>query len=137
MTIYDNQAGTAPASEVKEETAVKEAETTAPAEEKSAEELLKLHLSDPFNYEGKTYTDLDLTGLYDMTGKDYMICERYCRKTGGFEDNMDPMKEFSMSFVIACASRATGKPMEFFEKMSIRNLVLVKNAVVGFIYGEG
>jgi hypothetical protein len=97
---------------------------------------LYVKFASPYKFEGKTYEGLDLSGLYDLTGKDYIDCERYCKRKGSFEESVDPMKEFSMPFVMACACRATDKPIEFFERMSIRNLVLIKNAVVGFLYGE-
>lgn len=104
--------------------------------EEAEDDELYVKFGSPYKFEGRVYDGLDLSGLYDLTGKDYIDCERYCKRKSSFEESVDPMKEFSMPFVMACACRATDKPIEFFERMSIRNLVLIKNAVVGFLYGE-
>lgn len=132
MAIYDSEK-----KNIREEAA----EQAAPVEvieepEETEDDELYVKFGSPYKFEGKTYEGLDLSGLYDLTGRDYIDCERYCKRKSSFEESVDPMKEFSMPFVMACACRATDKPIEFFERMSIRNLVLIKNAVVGFLYGE-
>lgn len=104
----------------------------ADAEQAEENELL-LKLSKPYVFDGQTYTEVDLSGLEDATGADLIAVERSLKKRG----IVDPLMEMSAPLAAAMASRMTGKPEEFYTGLPIRDMVRVKTAVSGFLYGGG
>lgn len=98
-----------------------------------AENDLTLKLSKPYVFDGKTYTEVDLSALEDATGADLIAVERSLKKRG----IVDPLMEMSSPLAAAMAARMTGKPEEFYTGLPIRDMVRVKTAVSGFLYGGG
>lgn len=97
------------------------------------ENALVLKLSKPYVFDGQTFTEVDLSGLEDATGADLIAVERSLKKRG----IVDPLMEMSSPLAAAMASRMTGKPEEFYTGLPIRDMVRVKTAVSGFLYGGG
>ncbi len=97
------------------------------------ENALVLKLSKPYVFDGQTFTEVDLSGLEDATGADLIAVERSLKKRG----IVDPLMEMSSPLAAAMAARMTGKPEEFYTGLPIRDMVRVKTAVSGFLYGGG
>lgn len=97
------------------------------------ENTLVLKLSKPYVFDGQTFTEVDLSGLEDATGADLIAVERSLKKRG----IVDPLMEMSAPLAAAMAARMTGKPEEFYTGLPIRDMVRVKTAVSGFLYGGG
>ena len=97
------------------------------------ENALVLRLSKPYVFDGQTFTEVDLSGLEDATGADLIAVERSLKKRG----IVDPLMEMSSPLAAAMAARMTGKPEEFYTGLPIRDMVRVKTAVSGFLYGGG
>ena len=79
----------------------------------------------PYTYGGETVSVMDLSGVEELTSKDVSAAENEVLKTGVYSANM---KNF---FVYSCAlaARATGKPIEFFTKMPLKDAAKVRSTV--------
>ncbi len=136
MAIYDNQAGAVPASEPEE---VKTDETKAETEAKTgtAEDAdLYVKFRKPYKFEGKTYDGLDMSGLEDLSGQDMRNIESMAARFGSLEENVNPMRETSISYALAAAMQVTGQPMEFFNRLPFRDMLLIKYTFEGFMFAE-
>ena len=85
----------------------------------------------PYHFEGKEYTQVDLSGLEDATASDLVAVERILRKRGV----MDPLVEMSPELAALLASRVAKLPEEFFMGLPINEMVKLKTTVSGFLYG--
>ena len=96
------------------------------------QEDLVLRFQKPYSFEGETYTEVDLSGLEDLSAADLCKVGKMVKKI----DGVDPIAEMSLPYAIFMAARVTGKPLEFFQQLPAREAVKLKNLVVGFLYGE-
>lgn len=94
---------------------------------------LKLVLKTPVEYQGMQVTEIDLSGLRDMTGKDLNVVYDLYSNMGG---SGIVMQETSLLFAQIIASRATGYPIELFNNMRAKDAVLLKNRVYRFFFLE-
>lgn len=115
-------------------------ETTA-AEETGATEngqddqeiSLVLKFKKPYTFDGKQYTEVDLSGLEDATAKDLEAVGRILEKQG---KGMNPATmEMTMGYAQLLANRVTGLPLEFFKNLPAKEAMALKTTVVGFLYG--
>lgn len=106
--------------------------TPAAAHDTEDQEDLVLRFKKPYTFEGETYTEVDLSGLEDLSAADLCKVGKMVKKT----DGVDPIAEMSLPYAIYMAARVTGKPLEFFQQLPAREAVKLKNLVVGFLYGE-
>lgn len=106
-----------------------EAEQNTGAEENE----LVLTLKKPYEFEGKAYTTLDLSGLENVTaGTLENVGKILAKKTPG----LNPATlEMEMGFCNILAARVTKLPLEFFERLPAKDAVALKSKVVGFLYG--
>lgn len=112
--------------------AQKPEEAPAAAPDTEDQEDLVLRFQKPYSFEGETYTEVDLSGLEDLSAADLCKVGKMVKKT----DGVDPIAEMSLPYAIFMAARVTGKPLEFFQQLPAREAVKLKNLVVGFLYGE-
>ena len=96
------------------------------------QEDLVLRFQKPYSFEGETFTEVDLSGLEDLSAADLCKVGKMVKKI----DGVDPIAEMSLPYAIFMAARVTGKPLEFFQQLPAREAVKLKNLVVGFLYGE-
>lgn len=97
------------------------------------EEGLVLKLRKPFVFDGQTYTQVDLSGLEDVTaGVLESVGKIVSKKCPG----LNPATlEMEMTYCNTLAARVTKKPLEFFERLPARDAVAMKSKIVGFLYG--
>lgn len=103
-------------------------------EAKEAEEAKKpfeIIFKKPYVFEKKTYEKIDLSGLENMTGKEYAKIEKMLRMTGTTSLNPETTPEGAFMY----ASQAAGVPVEFFDKLPIKEAKKVKAMVVNFLWG--
>lgn len=112
--------------------AQKPEEAPAAAHDTEDQEDLVLRFQKPYSFEGETYTEVDLSGLEDLSAADLCKVGKMVKKI----DGVDPIAEMSLPYAIFMAARVTGKPLEFFQQLPAREAVKLKNLVVGFLYGE-
>lgn len=103
--------------------------------EATEEESMVIKFKKPYIFEKKEYTELDLSGLDDMTGADMIAVNKIMKRLspGG---GIDVMPEVSMEYACVFASKATKLPIEFFTGLPPREAMKVKNRVVGFLFGS-
>ena len=109
--------------EIKNNAALEAEQTTAlapaaPAEEPEEESLI-LKFRKPYKFEGVEYTEVDLSGMEDMTTADLCAVGKIMAKQG----MVTPMPE------------VTVKPVEFFKGLPPKEGIALKNMVTGFLYG--
>lgn len=91
-----------------------------------------LKFTKPYNFEGKEYTEVDLSGLESITARDMIEAEKLYGRTGGFSF----IPEMSMGYAIMIATRASKHPIEFFQGLPPKDAMRVKNKVTSFFFGQ-
>lgn len=92
---------------------------------KEITELYKVTFTKPYTFEGETYTEIDLSGCDELTGNDAAKAEKIMLAKG--DANMFP--EMSANYAFIIASLGTGKPVEFFTGLPLKDSTKVKNRV--------
>lgn len=103
----------------------------AAGEERDGAESLVLVFRKPYQFEGREYERLDLSGLEDVTAADLAAVGKLVAKQGV----VTPMPEMTMEYTMALAARVAKLPMEFFNALPARETIRLKNLVTGFLYG--
>lgn len=115
---------------------VKEMETNKmeiKEEERQQEEnQLVVVFKKPFEFEGAVYKDVDLSGLENLSARD-MIATNKIMERGG---TVNVIPEMSLEYACIISSKATGKPVEFFQSLPPKEALKIKNRVTSFLYGE-
>jgi hypothetical protein len=92
----------------------------------------KIILSKSYEFEGETYTEIDLQGMNDLKAKDLSEIDKIFAEKGG-----NPvLSGLTLDYAMIVAHRVTKKPIEFFENLPARDATTLKNEVVSFFYGE-
>ena len=97
------------------------------------EENMVIKFKKPYKFEDKEYTELDLSGLDDLTASDMIATNKYMQRTSG--GGIDVMPEVSLEYACVLASKAAKLPIEFFTSLPPREAMRVKNRVMGFLFG--
>ena len=105
--------------------------TPAAAPDTEDQEDLVLRFKKPYSFEGETYTEVDLSGLEDLSAADLCKVGKMVKKI----DGVDPIAEMSLPYAIFMAARVTGKPLEFFQQLPAREAIKLKTLVAGFLFG--
>lgn len=104
------------------------------AEAVSGEEVSNvITLKKPYKFESKEYTEIDLSGLDELSGADMIAVNHIMQRTS---IGIDVMPEVSMEYACHLAARAAKLPVEFFTGLPARELMAVKNRVMGFLFGS-
>lgn len=104
-----------------------------PVEESSVtveEEDFIIRFKEPYYFEGKSYTGVDLWGLTNLRAKDIWKVNRSYRNAG----NISLLQEMDSEYTSRVAARASGMPVEFFEGMSLQDMIKVRTKVSDFFY---
>lgn len=87
----------------------------------------------PYRFEGKEYTELDLSCMEDLTGADMIAVNKIMQRTSA---GIDVMPEVSVEYAFYFAARAAKLPVEFFTNLPPRDSMKIKNRVMGFLFGS-
>ena len=82
--------------------------------------------------EGKDYTEVDLSGMDDLSAEDMIAADRYLTRSGSFS----VMPEMTLEYACFIATRAAKQPIEFFRGLPPKDALKVKNRVTSFFYSE-
>lgn len=94
---------------------------------------LLLKLKKPYVFDGVTYTEIDLSGLENVTAGTLENVGKILSKRS---PGLNPATlEMEMSFCNLLAARVTNQKLEFFELLPARDAVALKSMIVGFLYG--
>lgn len=113
-----------------QETAVKEPIAEVPEEQEENKYLIKFRK--PFVWEDNTYTEIDLSGLEDMSARDMIQVQRTMERSG----SINVLPEMSLEYACIFASKATKMSVEFFQAMPPKEAIKIKNKITNFFYGE-
>ena len=101
-------------------------------EQENEAEKIVVKFSRPYKFEGESYLEIDLTKLNDLKGRDLQtLYKRFVQKTGLNISNPGLMPEYAFEV----ANLVTGKPIEFFYQMPLKESTRVHNAIINFLYG--
>ncbi|WP_437831771.1 phage tail assembly protein [Niallia taxi] len=107
-----------------EKTTNNAAATTTESNEKGIVKFNK-----PFLFDGETFTQIDVSGVENLTGQDLDDAENMLLRVN--KPSMVP--EMSMTYLFFLASKATGKPQEFFFQLPAKDSLKVKRTVTSFL----
>lgn len=96
------------------------------------ENPFKIRLRNPYEFEGETYAEIDLSGLEDLTARDMVDTGRILDRSGSF--SITP--EMTLEYACTIAAKATKRPIEFYMGLHPREAIKVKNRVTSFFYGQ-
>ena len=121
--------------EIKSNAALEADQTTALAPaataEEPEEESLVLKFRTPYKFEEQEYTEVDLSGMEDMTAGDLCAVAKLANRDLG----VTPIPEMTLPYAMYMAARASHKPVEFFKGLPPVEAMKLKNMVAGFLYG--
>lgn len=89
-------------------------------------------LGTPYQFEGKSYPVIDLTGLKNTRAANMIAVSRLLNRKG----NADINAELSLEYAITLCAMMTQKPIEFFEQLPANIAMQVKGRVTGFFYSR-
>lgn len=103
----------------------------APEEDEELEIDYIVKFKKPFKFEGKEYTELDLSGLENTNALDL---EAVNKEVGRVEGSSPFAPELSTSFAIHMAARVTGKPIEFIQLLPAKEMIKVRARVSAYFF---
>lgn len=110
-----------------------EAQAGAEDGEDTEPEDLVLKLSKPYVFEGRTYTEVDLSDLENATAGDMA---RAAKITSKKYRGLNPATlEMTTEYATTMGHLVTKLPLEFFERMPAKDAIAMKGKIVGFLFG--
>lgn len=99
--------------------------------ETTGEEPLVVSFSKTYDFEGKKITEVDLSGLEDVTAATMIKANRVLVASG----DVQIMPENSLHYALIIAAECTEYPIEFYKMLNPVDALRVKNAVNAFFLG--
>lgn len=84
----------------------------------------------PYKFDGMEYTQIDLSGLENLTAKDLADADKMFTTQG----NVAVMNEMTSAYAYIIASKASGRPYEFVLGLPVKEAMKVKTMVTDFLY---
>ena len=110
-----------------------EAQAGAEDGEDTEPEDLILRFAKPYKFGGQKYTEVDLSGLEDVTAG---VLESVGKITAKKNPGMNPaLQEMSLTFCTYLAQRVAKLPLEFFTGLPAKEAIKLKTLVTNFLYG--
>lgn len=110
-----------------------EAQAGAEDGEDAEPEDLILRFAKPYKFGGQEYTEVDLSGLEDVTAG---VLESVGKITAKKTPGMNPaLQEMSLTFCTYLAQRVAKLPLEFFTGLPAKEAIKLKALVTNFLYG--
>ena len=105
---------------------------TEDGEDTELEDLV-LRFGKPYKFGGQEYTEVDLSGLEDVTAG---VLESVGKITAKKNPGMNPaLQEMSLTFCTYLAQRVAKLPLEFFTGLPAKEAIKLKAMVTNFLYG--
>ena len=110
-----------------------EARAGAEGGEDTEPEGLVLRFGKPYKFGGQEYTEVDLSGLEDVTAG---VLENVGKIAAKKNPGMNPaLQEMSLTFCTYLAQRVAKLPLEFFTGLPAKEAIKLKTLVTNFLYG--
>lgn len=84
----------------------------------------------PYIFEGEEHKEIDLSNIQDLKAKDLIEADKVFSSRG----QTSTMNEVNLGYACIIASKATQKPIEFFENLPANEAIKMKNKVASFFY---
>ena len=92
-----------------------------------------LRFGKPYKFGGQEYTEVDLSGLEDVTAG---VLENVGKIAAKKNPGMNPaLQEMSLTFCTYLAQRVAKLPLEFFTGLPAKEAIKLKALVTNFLYG--
>lgn len=106
-------------------------------EMKQAEQVIDdtetiVKLSKTYDFEGEKVSQLDFSGLENITADDMIRANKVLATSG----TVSILPENDLHYTLIIAASATGYPIEFFKALKPKDAIRVKNTVTSFFFGE-
>lgn len=96
-----------------------------------SEKNMTVKFSKPYRFEGTEYTEMDLSGLEDMTAENMIAADKYL-----IVNSVAAIQpEANLLYTLFIASSVTGLPIEFFRALAPKDAIKIKNQITSFFYG--
>lgn len=110
-----------------------EVQAGAEGGEDAEPEDLILRFNKPYKFDGREYTEVDLSGLEDVTAG---VLENVGKIVSKKAPGMNPaLQEMSLTFCTYLAQRVAKLPLEFFTGLPAKEAIKLKAMVTNFLYG--
>lgn len=110
-----------------------EAQARAEGGEDTEPEDLVLRFGKPYKFGGQEYTEVDLSGLEDVTAG---VLENVGKIAAKKNPGMNPaLQEMSLTFCTYLAQWVAKLPLEFFTGLPAKEAIKLKTLVTNFLYG--
>ena len=91
---------------------------------------MKISLSKPYDFDGVTYTELDVD-FESLTGRDVVAAKREWARLGNFSAVISTDVEFA----VFLAAKAAKQPYEFFDALPAKEYCRIAREVTNFLIG--
>jgi hypothetical protein len=106
--------------------AVGKSPTASSSDKADSKYIIKL--SHPYKYDDEEISELDMSGIEDLTGRDIKKAQSIMTRHG----NIATVLETNVEFLQLMAAAACGKEVEFIEELNAKDTTRVKNWVSGY-----
>lgn len=100
---------------------------------KTVENENVITFSKPYLFEGEEVVSIDLSGAVNIKARDMIEANNYLAREGRLTV---AVPELDLQYLLFLAHLASGKPVEFFEELSMADAVKVKNKMRSFFSDE-
>ena len=87
----------------------------------------KMKLSKVYDFEGAKVSEIDFSGLENLTANDMIKANKVLNTSGNVT---------VLEYTLVIAASATDYPIEFYKQLAPRDAIKVKNRVTSFFFGE-
>lgn len=102
-------------------------------EEDAKNEYKHVKLSKVYRFEGKEISELDLSGIFDLSVEDMIASQKMINADG----TVTVLPEMDIGYCMNIAARACRMPVEFFRRtLNMKDGITVKSKVTSFFFGE-
>ena len=98
-----------------------------PEEEEKVDNIIKL--SQTYNFEGEHISEVDLTNLENLNALQMQLYRKIAKSASS-------TPELTIEYAMATASKLTDLPLEFYQRISGKDITKIKNRIINFLYSE-
>ena len=111
------------------------AEKTKKEQDNTQENDFIVTLSKPYIFEEKEITKINLAAMEEFGGQDLAELRKVHRSRDMEEANMPILNNLSTGFAVCIAQRASGLPFEFFDMLTMKDLIQIEMMTSSFLCG--
>lgn len=101
-------------------------------EEQKLKDMMTFKLNDPFKYDGEEITEINLSGILELTARDLVDIDREMLMKGFSGSRLEMTRQYAM----LVAAKCNHKPYDFCDRMGARDSIRLKEYVVTFFYAK-